>query len=243
MDALTKASLLGFGLVMLAQVVALAILHVRSGGGMPGRLACSRESRFHASELDAFLERLRQRLIDLGFRRGANDREFLQEEPPIGEIGAFPHSATRKQMTVQFDEKEDGTVAARLTVQYLEFIFVDTGEAAYAAELLKYVSGSADSMRKVPNQSLTAWNSVVGGVLACMLSGILITSRSGSLWPAVAILGVTEFCLGLAAVAGMWLKRGEIVGWKKAVVGIILSVTAVVTSLTYILNAPAGSGN
>jgi hypothetical protein len=242
MDAHTKASLLGFGVVMLAQVIALVVLHIRSGGGKPGYLEHSIEQKIAHSNRDAFLDRYRVRLAELGFTKGANSYEFFQQEPPLENFGAFPHSKTPKKLTMTFDDCDDDTVMARLTVRYQDLILVDTGESRYAAAVLDYLSGRVDAMQKVPNESLTAWNSFVGGLLAWVLTGLLFATHFRMLWPAIIILGVTEFAVGLFAIASVWMKPGEVVGRGKAVIGILLSVSAVVTSLSYILTAPVDSG-
>jgi len=108
--------------------------------------------------------------------------------------------------------------------------------------LLDFLTGRAEKMRLVPNQSLTAWNSLVGGGLAWVLTAALFITQARILWSAIVILGVTEFGVGLAALAGIWMKPGQVVGREKAILGIILSVTAVITSLSYILSVPVGAG-
>ena len=236
MDAHAKASILGLGLVMLTQVIAVAGLHWRSGGRMPGHLVRSVDLQIPKAKLTDFMEQFRLRLRELGFRRGADDLEFLQEEPPMGDLGAFPHSKTRKTLTARFEEADNEEVTGTLTVRYDDFIVVDTGETTYAAEILNFVSGQAETMRRVPNQSLTAWNSLLGGLLACVMAGILIVTREKMLWIAIGILGVTEFAVGLAALGGMWLKPGEVVGRGKAVIGIVLSLLAVAASITWIVS-------
>jgi hypothetical protein len=237
MDAHAKASILGLGLVMLTQVIALAVLHWRSGGRMPGHLERSAALKLPQAKLDDFMAQFHERLRELGFQRGGDELEFLQYDPPMGDLGAFPHSQKKKKLTARFDEVNAETVSASFTVRYEEFIVVDTGETAYAAELLNFVSGQAETMRKVPNQSLTAWNSFLGGLLACAMAGILIATRDRMLWVAIGILGVTEFAVGLAALGGMWLKPGEVVGCGKAVIGIILSLLAVAASIAWIVTS------
>ncbi len=242
MDAHTKASLLGFGMVMLAQVIALIILHIRSGGGKPGYLERSTERKIAHSDREAFLDRCRVRLAELGFKMGANSYEFFQQEPRLEDLDAFPHSKSPKKLTLAFDDNGDDFVTARLTARYQELVLVDSGESRYAAAVLDYLSGRVDGMQKVPNESLTAWNSFVGGLLAWVLTGFLFTTHVRMLWLAIIILGVTEFAVGLFAIASAWMKPGEVVGRGKAIVGILLSVSAVVTSLSYILTAPIASG-
>lgn len=237
MDAHTKASFLGFGLVMLTQVIALLVLHIRSGGGMPGYLERSTEVKVPKSKLGQFQEKFRHRLVELGFQPGANGSEFLQQEPPLENFGVFPHSKTPKKLTLRVEEADEDMMSAKFHLRYENFILVDTGESIYAAELLNFLSGRTETMRSVPNQSLTAWNSLVGGLLACGVSAYMISNHTRSLWPGIVILGVTEFAVGLAALAGMWLRRGEVVGRGKAIAGIILCGAAVVGSLAWILNA------
>jgi hypothetical protein len=241
MDAHTKASLLGFGAVMLAQVIALVVLHIRSGGGKPGRLERSLELKLPNADRDEFLARCRVRLAELGFRMGANSYEYFQQESPLEILGVFPHSKTPKRLTMDFAEQDDDSMTARLTVCYQNFIIVDTGESHYAAVLLDYLSGRAEGMQKVPNQSLTAWNSFVGGLLAWVLTGLLFATRERMLWIAIVVLGITELGVGVAGIAATLLKPGEVVGRGKAVIGILLSVSAVVTSLSYILIASVDS--
>ena len=238
MDAHTKASILGFGMVMLAQVIALVVLHIRSGGGMPGRLERSLTLNLSNANRDEFLQRCRTRLAELGFKMGSNSYEFFQQESPLEILGIFPHSKTPKRVTMDFKDNDDNSMTLTFTVRFEEIIVVDTGESGYAKALLDYLSGRPDSMQKVPNQSLTAWNSFVGGLLAWLLTGILFATHVRMLWVAIVVLGVTELGVGFAGVAATLLKPGEVVGRGKAILGILLSVSAVVTSLSYILAAP-----
>ena len=238
MDPYFKVSLLGFGTLMLAQIIAVVALHIRSGGGIPGYLERSTELKLPSAKRGEFLDGCRKRLTELGFKMGADNYEYIQSEPPLENFTEFPLSKTPKKVRIDFRDAEGGFVIAVLSVQYTDFVWVDSGESNYAASLLDYLSGRTETMRQVPNQSLTAWSSLAGGALAWVLTAALFITQFRMLWSAIVILGVIEFGVGLAALAGMWMKPGEVVGRGKAVLGVILNVSAVITSLSYVLSTP-----
>src|SRR5579871_5175426 len=131
MDAHTKASWLGFGMVMLAQIIALVALHLRSGGGMPGHLERSAELKLPNAKRGEFLDGCRKRLGEIGFVMGADNYDYIQSEPPLENFAAFPHSKTPKRLKIDFRDAENGFVIVTLAVRYTDFILVDTGESKY----------------------------------------------------------------------------------------------------------------
>lgn len=242
MDDYTKASALGFGLVMFTQLVSVVARPIRSGRSAFGHLEKTIEVPVEKINEDFSLKLFRQRLADLGFKPLDNDNNFVQGGVDLAALGSALQAKTKKLLSLQARDSGPNQVVVSMTVRYPHFVIVDTGESAYRDALLDFVSGKADQMTVVPQESLMATNSFTGGIIACLVGALLIATNRLNLWPVIPILGVTEFAAGLLAIVSISQKPAEITGRWKAVAGIVLSLAAIAITLTFIITTrSAGS--
>ena len=243
MDDHTKASALGFGVVMFTQVASLVVKQIQSGRSGFSHLDKTVEVPMPKFELGSFMQVFHERLKGLGFQAADDGANFIQGGPDLSGLGSASHAKTKKLLTFQANDSGPDQVTATLTFRYLDIIVVDTGESAYRDALLDFVSGRADGMIAVPNDSLMAMNSLIGGAIACVVAVLLVVFNRLGYWPAIPIIGVTEFTVGVLAIFSISQKPTEITGRWKAVVGMILSLAAIASSLFFIImtrsSAPA----
>lgn len=241
MDAHTKGLLLGFGLVMLSVIAAIVVKQFQSGGSGFSHLDKTLEVPLNKVNLDFHKQAFQKRLNALGFKPVDRDGDFIQGGADLSEFGAASHAKTKKLFTLRFQDSGNDQFLARLTLRYLGLVVVDTGESAYRDAVLDYVSGKTEEMKTVPTESLLALNSLVGGMIACVVAAVLVMSDQLPLWTAIPSLGVTEFAVGLLAIASIAQKPAEITGRGKAIAGILLSLAAIGVSLYFIITAHSGS--
>ena len=92
--------LIGFGLVigniLLSSLAAMVVGRFKFGS-LERRVAHS----VPREQYDAFWNTLQQRLAELGFQAGAGEGIFVQGGAGIGNLAAFTHAKTRKELRVQ----------------------------------------------------------------------------------------------------------------------------------------------
>ena len=235
MDAHTKGLLLGLGLVALSLLAAIVANQIQTGGEWFSHLSRTVKVPFDKLNTEFQRELFLKRLSSLGFQRAGSGDEFLQGGGPLINAGAASHAATKKMLTLRFEETEPGKMVAVITCRYLGVVAVDSGEATYRDAVLDYVTGQTDEMKLVPAPNLLAMNSLIGGLLACIVAAVLVISDQLSLWVAILTLGVTELGTGLLAAYFISQKPKEISGRGKAVWGVLLSLAAISVSLYYII--------
>ena len=235
MDAHSKGLVLGFGLVMLSILAAVICKQIQTGGAGFTHLSKTIRCPVERINWDFFMRRLHKRLDSLGFKPVGEDNVFTQAGVDLMEFGAASHTRTKKMLTVHSEETDAKTVTALLTLRYLGVVVVDTGESAYRDAVLDFVSGNKDEMVAVPTESLLALNSFIGGVIAAAIAAMMILSGNLGMWTAIPGIGVTEIAVGFLALYAIDQKPAEITGRWKAIAGIILSASAVVASIVYII--------
>jgi hypothetical protein len=214
----------GIQLVLVVQVITLAVSIVL-GGFRVGSLKRTIQMTLSKSDLDPFWTRLHQRLAELGFVAGRGEGQFVQGGPHRS--GLATHAKTQKAFSVEFQETAPEQLTATLTLLYLDPILADTGESAYRDGLLNYVSGGTDRMVVVPNRSLLAMNSLIGGAIACLLAVITVFVLHGRFMPMIQTLSITEALVGVVALVFIVIKPKEITGRWIAVAGISMSMLAI----------------
>jgi hypothetical protein len=235
MDAHTKGLLLGLGLVALSLLAAIVANQIQTGGAWFSNL--SRTVKFPLDKMNIDFQRqlFLKRLAALGFERAGSGDDFIQGGPQLMSVGAASHAATKKMLTLRFEDTEPDKAVAVIALHYLALVAVDSGEAAYRDAVLDYVTGRADEMRLVRAPNLLAMNSLIGGLLACAVAAVLVISDQLGLWVAIPTLGITELGTGLLALYFIGLKPKEISGAGKAVAGVLLSLAAICVSLYHII--------
>jgi len=236
MDAHTKGLLLGFGLVALSVILAIVAKQIQSGLSAFSHLSKTVELPLDKVNQEFFLKDFRRRLGSLGFKAVDDDTGFIQGSSDLAEFGAASHARTKKLLTLRFQDSGKDNLIASVTIRYLGLVVVDTGESAYRDAVLDLLSGKTDQMVSVPTESLLALNSLIGGMIACVVAVILVVSNQLPLWMAIPSIGVTEFAVGLLALFSISRKPAEITGRWKALAGIVLSLAAICLSVYFIIS-------
>lgn len=236
MDAHTKGLVLGFALVMISFLAAIIAKQIQLGRAGFGHLAKTIELPLNKVNQEFHKQAFHHHLKSIGFKTVDNSEDnFIQGGADLTEFGAASHAKTKKMLTLRFQDSGADKVLAILTLRYLDIVVVDTGESAYRDAVLDFVTGKTDEMVAVPTESLLALNSLIGGVLACSIAAVLVTSNELSLWTAIPSIGVTELAVGLLALYSISRKPAEITGRWKAIAGIVLSLVAICLSLYFII--------
>lgn len=243
MDAQTEGLVLGFGLVMLSVIAAILIKQVQSGGSIFSNLSRTVEVPLSRQNLDFYRQVFFQRIESLGFKATDVEGNYVQGGPDLGALGAVSHARTKKMLTVSFQTSGADQSVALLTLRYLNTVVVDSGEIAYRDAVLDFVSGKVEKMVPVPAENLLALNSLIGGLVACILAIVLVTSDELSLWLAIPTIGITEFGAGLLGLYAIGRRRGESSGRWKAIAGIVLSLAAVCAGAYFIIVKHSGSAH
>jgi len=220
---------IGFGLVIGNIILSWLAAMVVSGfkfGSLERRVAHS----VPREQYDAFWNTLQQRLAELGFQAGAGEGMFVQGGAEIGDLAAFTHAKTRKELRVQGCD-EGGAITMELSLRYLDPIVGDSGESAYRDAVLDYVSGRTDVMQVVPNRSYSALSSFLGGVLACAAMLVLKFNGYRPVTPPILMFAITEAGMAVLALNAIRQKPRELTGRWLAAAGIGLSVLAVVGAI------------
>lgn len=227
--------MLGFGLVMFTTLVSLVVGQIQSRRSGFSHLDKTLEVPVEKVNREFFLQGFRERLATLGFQPAGNEDTFHQGGVDLAALGSASHAKTKKLLTIRMQDSGPGKLTAVITLRYLTLIVIDTGEAAYRDAVLNFVSGNADEIVPVPTDSLMAINSLVGGIIGCGIAVYMIVSKELSLCIAITSIGVTEFMVGLLALFSINRKPAEITGRWKAVIGIVLSLAAIGTSVYFII--------
>jgi len=235
MDALTKGLLLGFALVMFANIAAILVRRLTASGSAISHLDRTIELPLEAGEVEARKELIGQRLAALGFSPANEPGNFIQGGRDMGEMVSASHARTRKLLNLAYTTSAAGQVVVSITLRYLGLIVVDTGESAYRDAVLDFISGKSKEMVIIPNESLMAVNSLVGGIFACATALVLILTNQLGLWSSLLVLGITEFATGLIALFSISQKPVEITGRGKAIAGMLLSIAAICIGLYFLL--------
>ncbi len=222
-------------MVLLSIIVAIIVKQMQSGYPAFGRLSKSVEVPIDKVNLEFHKKFFRGRLSSLGFRPADEADHFIQGSTDLGEFGAGPHARTKKILSLDYRDAGEERIMVTLRVRYAHVVGVDEGEAAYCDAVLDFVSGKTDAMANVPRHSIMALNCLIGGAMTCVLAIALVATDELALWLAIPTLGVTEFGVGLLALYSISRKQGEISGRWKAVVGIVLSLSAICVSLYFII--------
>jgi hypothetical protein len=227
-----KGPILGIGLVMASQIAAW-LFGLMRGGFKFGRLARTLDFSLGKSQLPGFLETAHRRLAELGFRPGETAGQFIQAGALPGVLASFTHAKTRKALTLALREGEAPEAHVELTLLYLDPILGDTGESAYRDAVLAYVSGQADSMTTVPNQSFAAFTCLTGGIIAWAAVVYLKAADYHPLWMPLTILAITNVLTGLMAVYAIARRPGELTGTREALFGMILAAAAAAYAIAH----------
>ena len=216
----------GIFLVLGVQVIAVAFTVV-SGGFKFGDLKRAVQLTIARVELDGFWSRMRERLSELGFRQSEVPGRFLQGGKEFGNPTTFTHGKTSKELNVQSQDSGADQTTVTATLRYLDPIVGDTGESAYRDAVLEYVTGITDRMVLVPNRSLLAVHSLIGGATAVILAIFLFSFNFRQFLAGFWVLSFTEIVAGLLAIFSVLRKPGEITGIALAATGVALSGVAI----------------
>jgi hypothetical protein len=217
---------LGAVLVAVTQGISL-VVRIVSGGFKSGHLEKSIQFTLDKALLSAFTQNFQLRLAELRFNSGNGAGQFFQGGVNFGELGSFMHAKTSKMLTAQMVESGENQVAVTLTLRYLDPIVADTGECSYRDAVLNYVSGQADQMVVVPNPSLMALNSFIGGMVAFILSLLLLVLGTRQWWQTVYVMALSEAVIGLMALISILRKPKEITGKWQAIAGLALNFASI----------------
>lgn len=217
--------LVGFGLVLgslaLSWVTAIIL-----GGCKIGSLERRVAHQMTREEYAAFWERMRQRLLQLGFVPGSQEGVFRQGGAEFGNMASFTHAKTKKEFRATAYENGAG-VTVEFSLRYLDPIVGDSGESAYRDRVLDFVAGLSDEMQVISNRSYAALCSVVGGIVAC--GGLVVMKWVGfqPVLPAILMVGLTNVATAVMAIIAIRMKPGELTGLWLAVAGIGLGLLAI----------------
>ena len=226
---LTKALLVGAGLVALSMALSFAV-GIVLGGFKVGSLRRQIQVEVPTAEFNFFWGQAYHRMSELGFVPEAQPGCYLQSGATFMDFTSYTHAKTKKRLTVETLAQTSATTTMAFTLAYLDPIVGDTGESAYRDAVLDYVSGQAEAMQVVPNRSYSAFSSLVGGAVALAAVPILHYTTLIPLVVPISCLAVTETGLALIALIAIHSKPGELKGTGLAIGGILLSVTAFLLS-------------
>ena len=225
----TRAENMGMMLVVVGIVVSW-IVAIVIGGFKFGSLLKRISIGVAQAELPAFLERLNQRLAELGFQAEDGDGRYRQGGATTEGIPSFTHARTKKQMIVTVTGERQPEATVELSLRYLDPVVGDSGESAYRDAVLEYVSGQADEMRVVPNRSFMALSCLVGGAFSWIAFFYLLGIHFNPLWWPILVLGLTELAIGVLAILSIKRKPAELTGTRAAIVGMSLSAAVLITA-------------
>ena len=171
MDAHTKGLVLGFGLVALSVILAIIAKQIQAGLSAFGHLRKTVELSVNPSKPGFLPQRFSPAPRLAGFQPVDDGVDFIQGSSDLAEFGAASHASTKKLLTLHLKDSGPDNFIASVTLRYLGLVVVDTGESAYRDAILDFVSGKTDRMVAVPTESLLALNSLVGGLIACVVAG------------------------------------------------------------------------
>jgi len=230
---------LGIGLVIASQVAAWLVGLAR-GGFKFGRLAKTVELAVSKDRLSSFLDTAHRRLEELGFRPGESAGQFIQSGAVPGVLTSFTHAKTKKALTLTVHDGASADARVELTLLYLDPILGDTGESAYRDAVLAYVSGQADSMAAVTNNSFAAFSCLTGGILAWAAVLYLKAAGYHPLWMPLTIVAITDVITGFMAIYAIVRRPRELTGTLEAILGMILAAAAAAYGIAYsVQTAPA----
>lgn len=230
---------LGIGLVIASQVAAWLVGLVR-GGFKVGRLAKTIELAVSKDQLPSFLDTAHRRLEELGFRPGESAGQFIQSGAVPGVLTSFTHAKTKKALTLTVHDGALADARVELALFYLDPILGDTGESAYRDAVLAYVSGQADSMAAVTNNSFAAFSCLTGGILAWAAVLYLKAAGYHPLWMPLTIVAITDVITGFMAIYAIVRRPRELTGTTEAILGMILAAAAAAYAIAYsVQTAPA----
>ena len=218
---------LGIALVFANLFVSSAIVFI-AGGCKRGSLRRTVEIDVGAAWMERFLRILRERAELLGFVATAQEWVFEQSGSVVGDLESHIHAKTHKRLTVQPDGSSFGA-RVRLTLEYVDPIFSDSGESAYRDAVLAYLSQTVNQMPTVPSRSFLAFTAFWGSIF--VLVAVFLLPLLGM--PPASIAGlvfVGSFVHGGAAIIAMipMLRQPElIVGRGEALGAIVASLAAV----------------
>jgi hypothetical protein len=224
-----KWILVGLGLVMgsmfLSWLVAIAV-----GGFKLGSLERSVQHRMRREEYAAFWERMRQRLLQIGFVPGAQDGVFTQGGAQFGNMATYTHAKTKKEFRARATDNGEG-ITVELSLRYLDPIVGDTGECAYRDMVLDYASGVIEQMGVVSNRSFGALSCFVGGIVAILAVAVMKLADFSPVLPPILTFTVAEIVTAILAIVAIRSKPRELTGLWLAITGIGLSLLAIVVAL------------
>lgn len=220
-----KWLLVGFGLVMASMILSWLAAIVLGGfkfGSLERRVA----HQIAREEYAAFWERMRQRLVQIGFTPGPQPGIFLQGGSEFGNMSSFTHAKTKKELRATAYDNGAG-VTVELSLRYLDPIVGDSGETAYRDNVLDFVSGNIDEMQVVPNRSLGAITSFVGGSVACVSLVVMNQIGFQPIAPAICMVAFTYISTAIIAIVAIRSKPVEMTGLWLAIAGIGLCLLAI----------------
>jgi hypothetical protein len=172
-------------------------------------------------------------LEELGFRPGKSVGQFIQSGAVPGVLTSFTHAKTKKALTLTVHEIASPEVRVDLTLLYLDPILGDTGQSAYRDAVLAYVSGQADAMATVTNNSFAASSCLLGGVIAWAAVLCLKAVGYHPLWMPLTIVAITNVIIGFMAIFAISRRPHELTGAREAILGMIFAATAAAYAIAY----------
>ena len=216
-----------FGSMALSWITAIVI-----GGFKIGNLERRVQHSLAHGQYAPFWERMRQRLGQIGFVPGQAEGVFRQGGAQFGDMASFTHAKTKKEFrATAFDNGQGITV--ELSLLYLDPIVGDTGESAYRDSVLDFVSGTADTMKVVPNRSFGALSSFIGGIVACLAVALMKLIGYAPVLPPIMMLTIAELVTAILAIMAIRARPGELTGLWLAITGIGLSALAVLVAAAF----------
>lgn len=217
--------LVGFGLVI-GSIILSWLAAIVLGGFKIGSLERRVAHQISREEYPAFWERMRQRLLQLGFTSGAQEGVFRQGGAEFGNIATFTHAKTLKEFRATAYDNGAG-VTVELTLRYLDPIVGDSGESAYRDGVLDFVCGKTEEMRTVPNRSFSALSSLIGASVACLSLAALKLTGFHPILPPILMVALTYLTTAVMAIVAIRSKPAELTGLWLAIVGIVLGILAI----------------
>jgi len=217
--------LLCFGLVAAGLVLSL-VLNIVFGGFTVGKITRGLEVALPHEQLPAYLDRMNQRLGELGFKVDGATGAFIQRGEQVGIPTSHTHAKSPKMLELTVDQSDPQQVKIGLSLRYLSLIVGDTGETAYADAVLNYVSNATDTMQLVANRSYMAFSSLVLSIWAWIAMIALKIFHIEPFTPTVLTLSLTPIITSIIAIITIALKPKELRGMWLAIVGLVVSILA-----------------
>ena len=211
-----------FGLVG-AGIVLSVVLNIVFGGFTVGKITRRLEVALPHEQLPAYLQRMNQRLGELGFLADGATGAFIQRGEQVGIPTSHTHAKSPKMLELFVDQSDPQQVKIGLSLRYLSLIVGDTGETAYADAVLNYVSNATDAMQLVANRSFMAFSSLVLSIWAWIAMIALKVFHIEPFTPTMLTLSITPIITSIVAIITIALKPRELRGLWLAIVGLAVS--------------------